>query len=127
MLMRASFTALLLGLTNQVFAQEIPKTLVMRIHNETQQVEIYDSKTAIPANENSIVDLEKKKFRPIKVDEKNVNELDRDSSTNSGYGVYGGYRGPNYGFNVGYGRGYGWNFNYYYAPRYYGGYNYYPY
>jgi hypothetical protein len=108
------------------FAQEKPKpnlpgTLVVRFHNETKTMEIYESKDKLEPKENSA--LLDKAFKAVEA-RKAVNELDKDSSTDSGYGYY----GNRWGYYGGYaGAYYNWGFNYYYAPTYYPYYNTYPY
>ena len=124
---RASLIAIL-GLTLCASAQislnihkdkakpDLPETLVIRFHKETNKMEFYESKEPLKSVEDPTI--AEKEFKEVSVKmKKPEHELDRDSSTASGYGFYGGY----------YGGGYSWGFNYYYYPAYYPYYSYYPY
>lgn len=115
------------NVTNQQaqLATDLPATLVIRVNETTQDIEVLHSNNALPAGEaaKAVVDQHASEFKKIDVKSGMTGELERDSSRSSWYFCFPTYNwySPSY-----YYYGYSYSYSQYYWYN-WGGYNYYYY
>lgn len=86
-------------------AQNLPATVVVRVHDQTKKIQVRPTKEALPANQQAVQQIADQDFRDMQASDRvSGEELDRDSSTSSWFFYF-------------------YNWNPYLPTFYYGGYN----
>lgn len=111
-------TAFATSTTNEFSStpNDLPKTVVVRVNEKTNQTEVLHSLEALPADASQAESLASAEFSKIESVDSELGELDRDSGTTSWFFCY--YNSaPIYYWNYGF-------FTYAYYPTYYYSYRY---